>query len=43
MLRRTKNANQPTIIELVVNMRTAKAMGLAIPQSILLRAGRGIG
>ena len=38
ILKGTKPADLPVKFELFLNMKTAKALGLAVPQALLLRA-----
>ena len=46
VLNGTKPANipveQPTMFELVINLRAAKALGIVVPQSLVNRADRVI-
>jgi putative ABC transport system substrate-binding protein len=35
-------AEMPSVIEMIVNLKTAKALGIEVPQKVLLRANRVI-
>jgi putative ABC transport system substrate-binding protein len=35
-------AEIPSVIEMIVNLKTAKALGIRVPEAVLLRANRVI-